>query len=152
METSTFAILVSVGSIIISGITAYLTKKNMQLTNALTLELQLMEAKKDWDNAIKDSEIALANSEQESNEHLIKIATAIKSYNERSVENYLNLFERLCFFILNKTFDEQQYRTQYRNMLNNTISSLSSPGKPFNNAANPTYKKMIELNNRWQNS
>ena len=103
METSTFAILVSVGSIIISGITAYLTKKNMQLTNALTLELQLMEAKKDWDNAIKDSEIALANSEQENKEHLIKIATAIKSYNERSVENYLNLFERLCFFILNKT-------------------------------------------------
>lgn len=152
METSTFAILVSVGSIIISGITAYLTKKNMQLTNALTLELQLMEAKKDWDNAIKDSEIALANSEQEDKEHLRKIATAIKSYNERSVENYLNLFERLCFFILNKTFDEQQYRTQYRNMLNNTISSLSSQGKPFNNAANPTYKKMIELNNRWQNS
>ncbi len=152
METSTLAILVSVGSIILSGIAAYSTKKNMQLTNALTLELQLMEAKKDWDNAIKDSEIALANSEQEDKEYLRKIAIAINGYNERSVENYLNLFERLCFFILNKTFDEQQYRTQYRNMLNNTISSLSSQGKPFNNAANPTYKKMIELNNRWQNS
>lgn len=152
MDTSIIAILVSVGSFIISGITAYFTKKNMQLTNALTLELQLMEAKKDWDIAIKDSEIALANSEQIDDGHLKKIATAIKAYNDSSVENYLNLFERLCFFILNKTFDEQQYKTQYRNMLNNTITSLSSLGKPFNNAANPTYKKMIELNNRWQNS
>lgn len=147
-----FTIIASIGSVVLAGLLVLYTKKNMQLTNALALELQLMEAKKNWDNAIKDSEIALANSEQTHSEHLIKIATAIKDYNDRAVENYLNLFERLCFFILNKTFDEQQYKTQYRNMLNNTISSLSSQGKPFNNAANPTYKKMIALNNRWQNS
>lgn len=143
-------------SLIIACISAWisiqnnkLAKLNVQLSNALTLEIQLLQAKKDWDIAIKDGTIAVETA-LKSNTTILKVtADAINTYKDSAIENYLNLFERLSFFILNKTFNEEHYRIQYRSMLSNTITSLSS--HPAFSGSNPIYNKMVELNTRWRN-
>lgn len=153
ISTETIVSCLSVIAAIISAIYAWqsskYTKENMQLTNALTLELKLMEAKKEWDNSIKETAVVLAKEVDTINHEVI---IALQIYNKCTLENYLNIFERLCFFLLNKTFEDAHYKTQYRNMLNDTIKSLSTDGNPFFNIAATPYKKMLELNNKWQNS
>ena len=154
ISTETIVSCLSVIAAIISAIYAWqsskYTKENMQLTNALTLELKLMEAKKEWDNSIKETFAVLAKEVDTINHEVI---IDLQINNKCTLENHLNIFERLCFFLLNKTFEDAHYKTQYRNMLNDTIKSLSTEGYPFFNitAATP-YKKMLELNNKWQNS
>lgn len=128
------------------------TKENMQLTNALTLEIKLIEARQEWANAIKELSVLIATNDS-SNKSLM---LALELHSERVLINYLNIFERLCFFLLNETFKETSYKPHYQNLLNNTIKALhqNTATYPFSHQKVDVtqYTKMLELNDKWQNS
>ncbi|SER54325.1 hypothetical protein SAMN04487884_10711 [Butyrivibrio fibrisolvens] len=65
-------------------------------------------------------------------------------YNEL-LENYLNMFDRLCYYILNDRLDDEDFRTEYRERLNDEIKTYKeyfNPGTRFRN--------MLKLNDEWQ--
>ena len=64
-------------------------------------------------------------------------------YNE-ALENYLNVFDRLCYFILKNKLNEEDFRTEYRDMLKKSVAEFKDY---FQN--NTKYRNMIKLNNIW---
>ena len=64
-------------------------------------------------------------------------------YNE-ALENYLNVFDRLCYFILKNKLNEEDFRTEYRDMLKNSVAEFQ---EKFKN--NTKYRNMTKLNGIW---
>lgn len=62
-----------------------------------------------------------------------------------ALENYLNIFDRLCFCILRDYFPERDWITEFRTMLHRTIEE-----NPDEFAAGTPYRNMFDLDNEWQ--
>lgn len=77
-------------------------------------------------------------------QHMIKILDGAK---KEALENYLNIFERLCNFIINKHLNEEDFRIEYRDMLSQTVDAHINL---FGN--NTKYRNMLKLYNRWKDS
>jgi hypothetical protein len=45
----------------------------------------------------------------------------LDGHRKEAYENYLNVFDRLCYFVLKKKLDEEDFRLEYRDMLFQTI-------------------------------
>lgn len=65
-------------------------------------------------------------------------------YNE-ALEDYLNVFDRLCYYILKNRFSDDDFKTQFRDALRQDIDGFS---KYFSSPATP-YKNMIQLHQKW---
>ncbi|MDR3284108.1 MAG: hypothetical protein LBS97_02890 [Treponema sp.] len=64
---------------------------------------------------------------------------------KEALEDYYNIFDRLCFFILKPYFNEEDFRLEFRDMLFQTIESDESGfgvGSPYQN--------MVKLYRRWK--
>jgi len=64
---------------------------------------------------------------------------------QEALEDYLNIFDRLSYFIRVGKFNENDFRTEYRDMLNDTISANEAKFRP-----GTRYLNMLKLNERWQ--
>lgn len=65
-------------------------------------------------------------------------------YNE-AVEDYLNIFDRLCYYILKKRLSDDDFKTQFRDALRQDIEGFQ---KQFSSPATP-YKNMVQLHQKW---
>lgn len=65
-------------------------------------------------------------------------------YNE-ALEDYLNVFDRLCYYILKNRLSDDDFKTQFRDALRQDIDGFS---KYFSSPATP-YKNMIQLHQKW---
>lgn len=65
-------------------------------------------------------------------------------YNEL-LENYLNVFDRLCYYILKDRLNDEDFRTEYREKLNDEIKAF----KEYFNAGT-RYRNMVKLDQEWQ--
>ena len=76
------------------------------------------------------------------------IIKLLDSHRKEAYENYLNVFDRLCFFVLKKRLDENDFKLEYRDMLFKTIQEdqerTFDTGTPFRN--------MVKLFNKWKDS
>jgi hypothetical protein len=61
-------------------------------------------------------------------------------------ENYLNVFDRLCYFVLNKKLSEEDFKLDYRDMLFKTIQEDSE--NTFNSGTR--FRNMVKLYNKWK--
>ena len=65
-------------------------------------------------------------------------------YNEL-LENYLNIFDRLCYYILKDRLNDEDFRIEYREKLNDEIKAY---GEYFK--AGTRYRNMLKLDQEWQ--
>lgn len=65
-------------------------------------------------------------------------------YNE-AIEDYLNIFDRLCYYILKNRLSDDDFKTQFRDALRQDIEGFQ---KQFSSPATP-YKNMINLHQKW---
>lgn len=63
---------------------------------------------------------------------------------DEALENYLNVFDRLCYFILKNKLTEEDFRTEYRDMLRDTIKGYK---EKFGEES--PYRNMKKLHNKW---
>lgn len=65
---------------------------------------------------------------------------------KEAYENYINVFDRLCYFVLKKKLDEEDFRLEYRDMLFKTIED----DKENTFSTGSKARNMIKLYNRWK--
>jgi hypothetical protein len=65
---------------------------------------------------------------------------------KEALEDYYNIFDRLCFFILKRYFNEEDFRLEYRDMLFKTIENDESK---FSGIGSP-YQNMVKLYRKWK--
>ena len=63
---------------------------------------------------------------------------------QEALENYLNIFDRLCYFIRHHKLNEEDFRIDYREILQKAIAEYE---KEFKNGTK--YHNMLELNKIW---
>lgn len=75
-----------------------------------------------------------------------KVIKILDSHRKEAYENYLNIFDRLCYFVRKKKLDEDDFRLEYRDMLFKTIQDdqegTFNTGTKFNN--------MVKLFDDWK--
>jgi hypothetical protein len=79
-------------------------------------------------------------------EGLKKYVETLESHIKEAYESYLNLFDRIAYFILNNKLDEGDFITEYRDSLFETVEN--NLYDKFNNSSN--YRNMMKLYNRWK--
>jgi len=105
----------------------------------LEIETQMNERKVHFDKVARE----LREAEQRgADQASIEI---LADHFETAKENYFNALDRLCFCILKKYLDERDWRSEYRNVLNNTIQTYEND---FLEAS--PYRNTKELNRLWQ--
>jgi hypothetical protein len=87
-------------------------------------------------NGKKDSELSDAEKEW------IK---TFEDYRNVAYENYLNAFDRLSYFIIKGSFQEEDFRLEFRDMLFETIEN-----DPSKFGTTTPYRNMMFLYNRWK--
>lgn len=70
----------------------------------------------------------------------------LEGHRKEAYENYLNVFDRLCYFVLQKKLNEEDFRLEYRDMLFQTIEKDSE--NIFNNGTK--FRNMLKLYNSWK--
>lgn len=68
-----------------------------------------------------------------------------EAYRNVAYESYLNAFDRLSYFILKGSFQEEDFRLEFRDMLFETIKNDPN----MFNTTTP-YSNMMDLYNRWK--
>jgi hypothetical protein len=74
------------------------------------------------------------------------IIKSLDGHRKEAYENYLNVFDRLCFFVLKKRLDEEDFRLEYRDMLFQTIQDDNE--KTFDTGTK--FRNMVKLYNHWK--
>jgi len=70
----------------------------------------------------------------------------LDGFRKEAFEDYLNVFDRLSYFILNGKFNEEDFRLEYREMLFDTVEKDSDD--MF--STKTRYRNMIKLYNSWK--
>jgi len=68
-----------------------------------------------------------------------------QDYFNSTKESYFNVLDRLCYCIIKDYIQDRNWRTEYRNMIKDTIDTYESDF----NVASP-YRNMIKINIKWQ--
>ena len=71
---------------------------------------------------------------------------SLDGFRKEAYEDYLNVFDRLSFFILNGRFDEEDFRLEYREMLFDTIENDTD--EMFTRGTR--YRNMMKLYESWK--
>ncbi|MEE9658727.1 hypothetical protein [Enterobacter cloacae complex sp. CARB60] len=136
-------------AIIISIIVVIYTNKNHRiecLKVVLDIETEMNARKLEFDKTSK--EIRLLNITSDVNENNIDEKIEIlENYFETTKENYLNSLDRLCYCIDKKYLVDKDWRSEYRNMLNETIDTF-----PADFGVNSSYRNIKKINEIWQSS
>jgi hypothetical protein len=75
-----------------------------------------------------------------------KALNFLDGFEKEAYEDYLNVFDRLSYFILNGKFDEEDFRLEYREMLFETIEH----DKHEMFTTKTRYRNMIKLYDSWK--
>ena len=141
-----------VGSVIIpfvGFVVAYLQLKKIQNQIDISLDNQKLDRLKvvlEIENQIntRKSEFDKTNKLiQESS--IDKNLEVLQNYFNTTKENYLNALDRLCYCIDKNYIDERDWKSEYRNMLRDTIETFPDD---FNEAS--PYRNIKKINNKWQ--
>lgn len=121
--------------------------KHSNLMAIFNIEFELNRRKEKMVEIQKDVETKISG--RDSGELSDKEKDLIKSldgYRKVAYENYLNTFDRLAYFILKGSFQEEDFRLEYRDMLFQTIEQDSD--NMF--IATTPYRNMMKLYHRWK--
>ncbi len=146
-------ILAGIGALLTAGIAWFqLSNLNKSLTasNLMTIfeiEFELNRRKERLSEIRKDNEQLL-------NEFITTVPTAankafirsLDGHRKEAYENYLNVFDRLCYFVLKKKLNEEDFRLEYRDMLFKTIQDDTEG--TFNTGTR--FRNMEKLYNNWK--
>ncbi|MFB9865223.1 hypothetical protein [Rufibacter immobilis] len=146
-------ILAGIGAISAAGIAWFqLSNLNKSLTasNLMTIfeiEFELNRRKERLSEIRKENE-KLLNSfintpATPADKALIK---SLDGHRKEAYENYLNVFDRLCYFVLQKKLNEDDFRLEYRDMLFKTIQDDTEG--TFNTGTR--FRNMEKLYNNWK--
>lgn len=132
---------------------AQLGKMNENLTasNLMTsfeIEIELSRRKEKLAEVRHEIELKAQEFEKldrEAKKAKKKEIEADNGYKEELLENYLNIFDRLCFYIIHKKLSDDDFRTEYRDMLSDVIKDYK---EQF--GADTRYNNMVKLHKRWQ--
>jgi len=139
-----------IGAVIIAWFQLGKLNKSINASNLMTIfeiEFELNRRKERLSEIRKENETLLnkfqnkAPSEEEKS--MIEI---LDNHRKEAYENYLNVFDRLCYFVLNGKLDEEDFRLEYRDMLFNTIQS----DKENTFQQGTKYRNMIKLYEQWK--
>lgn len=121
--------------------------KHSNLMAIFNIEFELNRRKERLAEIRKSNleKIAGRDSSQLSNEEkdLIK---SLDNYRKEAYEDYLNVFDRLAYFILKGNFHEEDFRLEYRDMLFDTIESDDE--NIFGTGSR--YRNLIKVYNNWK--
>lgn len=134
--------IAAIGSAIAAWISVRTSTKNSSVMMVLEIENQMNERKSMWDKAA--TELRQAHAEGKSED----LQIILGEYLDTTKENYFNSLDRLCFCISKRYLKDKDWRVEYRNLLNNTISDHPDDF----NASKTYYKNALDLNNKWQRS
>ncbi|MDD4111198.1 MAG: hypothetical protein PHS54_06645 [Clostridia bacterium] len=70
----------------------------------------------------------------------------LDGHRKEAYENYLNVFDRLCYFVIKRKLDEEDFRLEYRDMLFQTIEDDKEG--TFNTGTK--FRNMEKLYNTWK--
>lgn len=121
--------------------------KNANLMSILNIEFELNRRKERRANFQQQvlekingrEETQISDEEKES----IK---SLEGFRKEAYEDYLNVFDRLSYFILKGRFDEEDFRLEYRDMLFDTIEK--DDDEMFGQATR--YRNMMKLYHSWK--
>ncbi|MCL1947875.1 MAG: hypothetical protein FWF51_12115 [Chitinivibrionia bacterium] len=86
-----------------------------QLMTVLEIESQMNERKQELSK--------MSKIKMESKEEGKDVLPSLYLYIDATVENYLNSIDRLCFCIDKKYLDGKDWKTEYRDMIFNTVET-----------------------------
>lgn len=122
------------------------TINDSSLMSNFEIEFELNKRKEKLAEIRAEIEKYMADHTSSADSEEIKSAVQIMNHQyEEYLENYLNIFDRLCYYILKEKLVDDDFRTEYRERLNDEI-------KTFNDyfSAGTRYRNMLKLNDEWQ--
>ena len=131
---------------IVAGIQLSKMNKTINDSNLMSIfevEFELNRRKERMADLRKDS-IDFAQSMDRNNENQKHALAVLDGRYREAIENYLNVFDRLCYFILKQKLNEEDFRTEYRTMLSETIREFEDRF-----GASTIYRNMLKLNEKW---
>lgn len=155
-------LLSAIGSVIagIGGISAAIIawyqlsnlNKSVQYSNLMTIfdiEFELNRRKERLSEIRKNNSEILQKIKAKGTQPTQEEKESIKlldNHRKEAYENYINVFDRLCYFVLKKKLDEEDFRLEYRDMLFKTIEE----DKENTFSTGSKARNMVKLYNRWK--
>ncbi|HBJ1651614.1 hypothetical protein [Clostridium botulinum] len=140
----TSVIIVTLGIYQLYGLRKSINQSNLMAIFEVEFELNKRKVRM-ADIRTKNQEllasIDLSNITQKEKED-IKIRDGLF---EEALEDYLNVFDRLSYFIIKKFFREEDFRIEYRDMLFETIKENSEKFQ-----IGTQYRNMVKLHDKWK--
>ena len=136
-------------AIIISIIVVIYTNKNHRiecLKVVLDIETEMNARKLEFDKTSKEVRLLNITFDENENNRGKKIEI-LGNYFETTKENYFNSLDRLCYCIDKKYLADKDWRSEYRNMLRDTIEAFPDD---FNAAS--AYRNIKKINELWQSN
>lgn len=124
--------------------------RNDILRTVLEIETQLNDRKSGYDRDLKSIELTkqkLDNSPSDQKDMIVNEIKILKRYTDASKENYFNVVDRLAFCILRDYIPEKEWKTEYREMINEIVRCSEDDF----GAATP-YRSIKALYEKWQSS
>lgn len=125
-------------------------KKSLQHSNLMAIfniEFEL-NRRKEKDAEIRKDILQKINGRDESQipDSEKDLIRSLDGYRLQAYENYLNAFDRLAFFIIKGSFQEEDFKLEYRDMLFDTIENDSD--SMFGTGSR--YRNMKKLYDKWK--
>ncbi|MFH7002653.1 hypothetical protein [Flavobacterium bizetiae] len=123
--------------------------KSLNASNLMAIfeiEFELNRRKERLSEIRKENETLLLNVSKPATENEKAAIKMLEGHRKEAYENYLNVFDRLCYFVLQKKLDEEDFRLEYRDMLFQTIEK--DVENTFNNGTK--FRNMLKLYNSWK--
>lgn len=138
--------LATIGMAIVAGFQLSKMNRTINDSNLMSIfevEFELNRRKERMADLRKDSTDFAKSMDEEDEEQKEELRRLDGRYQE-AIENYLNIFDRLCYFILKNKLNEDDFRTEYRDMLSSTIREFEDKF-----GAGTIYRNMVRLNGKW---
>ncbi|WP_330746868.1 hypothetical protein [Chryseobacterium sp. CP-77] len=98
--------------------------KSLTANNLMTIfeiEFELNRRKERLSEIRNENEKFIHSLEEQPSSKEKEILKVLDSHRKEAFENYLNVFDRLCYFVIKKKLDEDDFKLEYRDMLFKTI-------------------------------
>lgn len=123
--------------------------KSLNASNLMAIfeiEFELNRRKERLSEIRKENETLLLKVSKPVTENEKAAIKMLEGYRKEANENYLNVFDRLCYFVIQKKLNEEDFRLEYRDMLFQTIEKDME--NTFNNGSK--FRNMLKLYNSWK--
>lgn len=147
------AVLSAIGTIATAGIAWFQLSnlnKGLNSSNLMTIfeiEFELNRRKERLSDIRKENEkLLLSKKGQSISDDEKTMIKMLDSHRKEAYENYLNVFDRLCYFVVKKKLSEDDFKLEYRDMLFKTIEDDKEG--TFN--AGTKCRNMNKLYNKWK--